>query len=40
MILGLYSEDPPSVPMAEEKILKTVNELANHRDKVRLYYSE
>ncbi len=33
MILGLYSEDPPSVPMAEEKILKTVKELANHRDK-------
>ncbi|MEQ8189561.1 MAG: GNAT family N-acetyltransferase [Candidatus Eremiobacterota bacterium] len=33
MILGLYSEDPPSVPMAEEKILGTVKELTNHQDK-------
>ena len=30
MISGLYSEDPPSVPMAEEKILKTVKELTHN----------
>lgn len=33
MIVGLYSEDPSSVPMAEEKILKTVKELIAHPDK-------
>ncbi|MEQ8170116.1 MAG: GNAT family N-acetyltransferase [Candidatus Eremiobacterota bacterium] len=33
MILGLYSEDPSSVSMEEEKILKTVKELIDHQDK-------